>query len=74
MLAVAPVGFDHSLPWYFGAAVFAAWAAVMIALVYLIRRRVRALASRRTAGRPSNPPSAVRDDHAIGPGTDIELW
>lgn len=75
MLAVAPV---HSLPWYFGVAVFAFWAAAMFGFTLLVRRHLRAKAQRRRElRRPRRRPSpsgTIRDDRSLGPGTDLESW
>jgi hypothetical protein len=72
---MAVVGLDRSLPWYFGVAVFVIWAALIVALGYLVRRRMRAWAERRAMGRRAGrrPPLAP-DDRSIGPGTDVEPW
>ena len=67
-------GFDTSLPWYFGVAVFSAWAALMVILAFLIRRRVQARAERRAAVRRSEHRTATRQGRALGPGTDVEVW
>jgi hypothetical protein len=62
----------RSLPWYFGAAVFAVWGTAATAMFLLLRRRIKARADRRPAS-PS-PRRPARDDRSLGPGTDIELW
>jgi hypothetical protein len=75
MLTVAPV---HSLPWYFGVAVFALWAAVMFGFTLLVRRRLRAKAERRRdlrrPRRRASTAAPIRDDRSLGPGTDLEGW
>ena len=72
---MAAAGLDRSLPWYFGATVFVVWAALIVALGYLVRRRMRARAERRAMGRRAGQqPPVVADDRSIGPGTDVELW
>ncbi|HEX3541817.1 MAG TPA: hypothetical protein VHT75_15395 [Acidimicrobiales bacterium] len=70
MLGLAPV---HSLPWYFGVAAFAVWAAAFVGIALITRQRLRARAEgrrdhqrRRSAGRH------IRDDRSLGSGTDIE--
>lgn len=75
MLAVAPV---HSLPWYFGVALFAFWSAAVFGFTLLVRRRLRAKAERRRdlrrPRRRSSPSGPVRDDRSLGPGRDLECW
>ena len=72
---MAAVGLDRSLPWYFGAFVFVVWAASIVALGYLVRRRMRARAERRAMGRRAGrQPPLIPDDRSIGPGTDVEPW
>jgi hypothetical protein len=72
VLVVAGGTLPHSLPWYFGVAVFAAWAALLVALVFLVRRRLRARAGRLASrGRRA---SDVPDDRSVGPGNDLEVW
>jgi hypothetical protein len=75
LVAVAPV---HSLPWYFGGAVFAVWAAAAIGFTLLVRRRLRAKAEQRRDSqrrRNSRSPSApIRDDRSLGSGGDVEPW
>lgn len=81
-LAADTVAPTHSLPWYFGAAVFAVWAAAAAGIALLFRRRLRARAARREyeeqfrrRRKPfTQKPSGVRDDRSIGTGTDIERW
>ncbi|MDQ6616719.1 MAG: hypothetical protein M3083_18735 [Actinomycetota bacterium] len=46
VLGIAPV---HSLPWYFGATAFGIWAAAVVGLTILVRRRLKARAQRRRA-------------------------
>ena len=51
-------GLEHSLPWYFGVAVFVVWAGLMVALGYLVRRRLRGPAERRASSAPGRPGQA----------------
>lgn len=82
VLATETVTPTHSLPWYFGVAVFAVWAAAAVGICLLFRRRLRARAARREyeaqfrrRRKPfTKKPSGVRDDRSIGTGTDIERW
>jgi hypothetical protein len=67
-------GFDTTLPWYFGVTLFAVWAAVMVALGYLVRRCAHLRAERRAALRRSEHRTATRQGRALGPGTDVEVW
>ena len=65
----------HTLPWYFGVAVFIFWVAAAGALAVLFRRRLRARAERRReggrgSGRSGRPP--VRDDRSLESGKDLE--
>jgi len=73
VLADAPV---HALPWYFGAALFAVWAAALVGLGVLFRRRMRARAERRAEsrrpGRTQKPSGPIRDDRSLGSGGDLE--
>jgi hypothetical protein len=66
----------HSLPWYFGVAVFAVWAAAAAGFTVLFRRLLRARADRRHAiqnpRHPRNPPPPIRDDRSLPPGGDLE--
>jgi hypothetical protein len=72
---VASSGLDHVLPWYFGVAAFGAWAAVLLALAYLLRHRMHARAERRALARRAAPGDPViADDRSLGPGTDVEPW
>jgi hypothetical protein len=57
----------HSLPWYFGLTVLILWLAVMVTLVLLIRRRLKAKRGSRQAHRDTTQP-------ALGPGHDVEVW
>jgi len=72
-VGVAAAGLDRSLPWYFGVTVFVLWAAVIVALGYLVRRRMRARAERRAGLRAGAKP-IIPDGRSIGPGTDVEVW
>jgi hypothetical protein len=73
--AVASTGLDHVLPWYFGVAVFGVWAAVLLALAYLLRHRMHARAKRRALSRRAAPEGPeIADDRSLGPGTDVEPW
>jgi hypothetical protein len=72
-LAVAG-GFDTSLPWYFGVAVFGAWAALIVILGFLVRRRAQVRAERRAEVRRGQHRTATREGRALGPGTDVEVW
>jgi hypothetical protein len=68
----------HALPWYFGAVGFGIWAAILLGLVVLLRRRLRAMAERRREyaeeKRRRTPTRPVEDDRSLGPGTDMERW
>jgi hypothetical protein len=65
----------HSLPWYFGAFIVAAWLALMVTLFVLVRRRLRSRAERRAWERRGRPGGGhVADDRSIGPGSDVEIW
>ena len=80
VLAVVPVLADqpmHTLPWYFGGAVFAFWVAAAAGFALLFRRLMRARAERRRDGRRGQagrdrPP--IRDDRSLESGKDLELW
>ncbi len=77
MFAEPPV---HSLPWYFGVAVFGVWAAAAAGFTVLVRRRLRDRAQRRRdsqrrrSRRPPTPPAPIRDDRALGSGGDLERF
>ena len=58
----------NHLPWYFGLALFLAWAVVTVATVALLRRRIRGWLERRRPGRRKR--KALGEGH----GTDIELY
>jgi hypothetical protein len=68
----------HALPWYFGVVGFGIWAAILLGLVVLLRRRLRVGAERRREDaewkRRRTPPAPVDDDRSLGPGTDVERW
>jgi hypothetical protein len=70
----AAAGIEHSLPWYFGVFVIAAWSGLMAVLVSLTRRRLRALRERRTSADRARSRDRVRDDESLGPGSDVERW
>jgi hypothetical protein len=67
---LAAAGIEHSLPWYFVAAVAGAWGGLVALLVSLTRRRLRVRRERRAAARVRS----FRGDRSLGPGSDVERW
>ena len=63
---------DPGIPPWMAFAMLVVWLALVVAAVSLWRYR---RASRRAAATDTRArASAARDDHALGPGTDVERW